>query len=496
MINRISIDNFLGGLAPSRYYGASVAGTTMADPASAGWFPVHTTAPDSGLNEVNILQRGYQLSSITNVSAITGDIKWIKSFSRGSTNYAYLLSVNDGASANANVLHRLDLSTSTITNGGGSFPHSMATNSDALGMEFFTTSSTNYLYYAHGANLGRYDLNTTFDDTYKTTLGTTCLGETIPHPMVQGYGKLFIGNSNMSLSTACIATLDNAGTLTEIALNLGATQQIVRALEFFGDYLYIAMASTTSASGNVYRSSASLKIWDTVSSSWQREYIFPEEEIASIKASNGSIYCWGRRGFYRFNGSGFDMVYPMSSGPAYPSAVDVSPDGFVYFKGAAIAGTTSILAYGSPDPRIPQAMHIPYETNGGNALPIFWASKTNFYVAYGSGDRLRLYSSSGAAGYGGATWRTPMFKFPKPARLASVTVVFNTLGTARFRIGWAPRDGLVETQVASVSSDSQSGQKFFIDGLIDDSWQIMITHTAGVTPKIQKIDIDYELEQD
>lgn len=490
MNQRLVIDNFLGGLAPGRYIGDP---QTQADPSSAGWFPVHTAAPDSGLNEINVLQRGYQLDTITNVSAIVGDVKWVRSFSRTGGSYAYLLSVNDGASANKNVLHRLDMSSATVTN-SGSWPHVLAANSDSLGLEFYTTSGTNYLYYAHGANLGRYDLNVTFADTFKTTLGTTCLGETIPHPMVQGNGKLFIGNSNYSANTACIATLIDA-MFTETALDLSATQQIVRALEFNRNYLYIATASS-STSGSSYRSPAYLYIWDGVSSGWQEQYQFPEEDFTAIKAYNGQIYCWGRRGMYRFNGSGFDMIYPATAGPGYPSAVDISPNGFAYFKGTGNDGSAGIYAYGTPDPQLPPRMYRPYETNGGNALALFWANNTNFYCAYGSGDRLRRFSSSGASGYGTATWSTPMLKFPQPARLTSIQAFYQSLPSASaFTVSWTPNTSSAVV-LMSVSTAGTTSQKMHINGCIDDIWQLSITHTAGKTPKILSLIAEYEFEQD
>lgn len=490
MVQRLVIDNFLGGLAPSRFIGDPL---TQTDPSSAGWFPVHTSAPDSGLNEINILQRGYQLDTVTNVSVIQGDIKWVRSFSRGTGSYAYALTVNDASSKN--VLHRLEMSTATITN-NATFPHALATNSDASGLDFFTISGTNYLMYAAGNNLGRYDLSTTFADTYKTTLGTTCLGDTISHPMVQGNGNLYIGNSNYSANTACVAKLDGSGVLTETALDLSATQQLVRCLEFNRNYLYIG-ASATGTSGANYRSQASMYVWDGVSSSWQEQFTFPEEDITAIKAFNGSIFAWGRRGFYEFTGSGFRMLYPAAAGPSHPSAVDVSPDGFVYFKGTGSDGTASTYAYGTPDPQLPPKIYRPYETNGGDSLALFWANKTNFYMAYGSGDRIRRFTNSGAAGYGTASWRMPMLKFPFPARLVSVRVFLQPLpASAAFTVGWSGNAGTSTTTVMTVNTTSTTEQKASYDGLVSDVWQIVLTHTSGKTPKIQKVEIEYELEKE
>jgi len=489
MVQRLVIDNFLGGLAPSRYIGDPL---TQADPSSSGWFPVHTAAPDSGLNEINVLQRGYQADTMTNADIVYGDIKWAKTYSRGSESYAFLLTKSDSVSTNRTYLHRLDMSTATVTN-SGAWPRNIAASTDGLGLEFYTTSGTNYLYYAHGANLGRYDLNVTFADTFKTTLGTTCLGQNISHPMVQGNGKLFIGNSNYSANTACIATLVDA-TFTESALDLSATQQIVRALEFNRNYLYIATSAGTESAG--YRSQAFLYVWDGVSSGWQEQYQFPEEDFTAIKSYNGQIYCWGRRGFYRFNGSGFELIASVASGPKYQSAVDISPNGFIYFKGTANDGSSTIYAYGTPDPKIPPQLYRPYDFNGGDSTAIFWANNTSLYVSYSSGNKIRRFSSSGASGYGTATWSTPMMKFPQPARLTSIQAFYQSLpSTSAFTVSWTPNTSSAVV-LMSVSTAGTTSQKMHIDGCIDDIWQLSITHTAGKTPKILSLIAEYAFEQD
>lgn len=472
----LSISNFLGGVAPSAYSGDY---RSQADPTTFGW-------DSANIIDMGLLRRGFGLTTVTGASIITGSVRWVKTY--GSfTPYAYAYEENTNPTANR--LHRINVSTHTVTP-SGTFPATLNTYSESNGMELYD----GYLYYATGQYLGRYDLNTTFDNSFYLSLGTTCLGATIRHPMVQGYGKLFIGNSytNASLTNACSVAKIEAGVVTADALPLGKTQKVVKCLEFHNANLYIGLSSNLYGDRTI-RCDTSMLVWDTVSPGWQKEIPFPEEDIVALKSWNGSLYAWGARGVYVFNGTGFSQIFLTPAGPNLSSEVDVSPYGLLYWKGTDSAANQGIYAYGALDERQTKVPFKPYFEYGGASQPIVWVNKDNLYVfGYSSGEKIRRFNSATDASYGTATWKSSMINMPGNAQIVDIKVMMASLpsGTS-VTLGWAKDDGIAEDLITA-NTLGQTLIKTVPNGKISDEFQVYIKHTSGPTPKIHRIDIEYE----
>lgn len=480
-VQRIVIDNFLGGLSSSRYVGNVLAGQCDPDEqSSSGWEVFHNT------NDIGLLRRGSVEGTITNVSLIQGKIHWIKTYNRTLGSYIYALGQDDNL--NENRLYRIDLASDTVSN-ASPWPFTVGTsspNGTGLGMEYYG----GYLYYASGRYLGRYNMSLTFDNSFYTFLGTKAIGTSIEHPMVQGNGKLFIGNSNFSLNTASIATYDDAS-VTPNALDLGKTEQFIRAIEFNNNFLYIATTNNTEDNSKVAESY--LYVWDTVSSSWQQQFRFPEEDLKALKASNGKMFAFGNRGAYIFNGTNFELIYPLSGGPT-PGGVSVNPSGIINWCDQNL----NIFAYGSPNPsQIPPITYKPYVNDYVYNGAIQWVTRTKLYAATSTDNpKLRMYGGSG--NYESATWRTPMIPFGVKARLVKLYAYFLSWpANCTVTVGWASGDGSSITTIGTINTAGDVQAEFSYDGLVADSWQITLTHTVGIsgaTPKFRKIVIEWEPE--
>ena len=306
--------------------------------------------------------------------------------------------------------------------------------------------------------------------------------------MVAANGQLLIASAKAN-SGPCIDSYDGT-TLTLAKLDMSKIEQIVRCIEFDGSNLYIGLSSNNDSTGTQFAGKAQMIVWDTVSSGWQQAFNFPEETITNIKAFNGRLFAWGKRGFYQFTGSGFTRIRAIIGAPIM-GAVDVSPNGILYWK----SSSNQVYAYGPPLPGLPEVVWKPYETGGSELGFLKWANYTNMYLSNGT-FALRRYSAVGVGGYGTAEWRTPMIKFPQIARLIRIKVFFLPLtsGTS-VDVKWASDTGSSTTTIGTFSTTSSTDWEYQPDGLVSDSWQIIFSHTAGATPKIKKVEIEYSIEQ-
>lgn len=490
---RIVIDEFLGGLSPSRYIGNPTIQSDPGDPSnptSRGW--------DAFIEgDVGLLRRGYQEGSITNISLATNfRMQWAKTFNRSSQGAndpgQYLFGLGDDSTLQK--IYRIETAADKLTN-SSLFPHTIGTASPVdrgMGMEYYN----GYLYYASSRYLGRYDMSLTFNDSFNIFLGTRALGDPIDHPMVAGNGKLYIGNSNFSLNTTSIATVSGS-TVNLQALDLSNTEQVVKALEFNRNFVFIA--TTNNTQGNNLTADSFLYVWDGISSSWQDQYKFPEEDFAGLRFNGGRLHAWGRRGMYVFNGNGFDLIYPYT-GPLTPHGISIHPNGTLYYRDAVSAGV--IYAYGSPNPQISPVVYRPYVVESGAVLngAIQWINRTKLYAAASAGNRIRSFDGGGTGDYASAEWRTPMISTGGITRLLMVYLSFRAWpASCSVDVKFAKDDGTSATTIGTISTQGGTSAKFYPNGLLGDNWQIILNHTqgvAGATPKFDKIVIEYEIEKE
>lgn len=469
---RIVIDNFIGGLAAGRFQG-EIGQFDPTDGYSDGWDAY--ISGDEGL-----LRRGFGETTITNSGSVTGPVTWMKAISR--TYGDYVFGVEENSTGN-NRLLRFDTSTHTMSN-SSPWPYTLPSTNGQCGLEFFN----GYLYFASGRYLGRYNMSLSFDSSYYTFLGTSAIGRRIDHPMVQGNGKLFIGNSNFSTSTASIATDDGAA-VTPNALDLAKTEQYVRSLEFYRNTLLIA-GSSNAGTGSPLNIPNTMYVWDGISSSYQDKYEFPDEDFHAIKVFKNNIYGFGQRGMFVFNGSGFELVQPYSGGPD-PYGVSVNPRGFISWKDEV----NQAYSFGSVNSKLPTISWKPIKFSSTPSGGFFWVNRATAYVGgFSAGDPIRRFA--GDSGYQTSSWMTPMFKFDQPYRLVKFEVFLQSLPSGgNLSFLWSNGDGNSPATVASLTTAGTTEWKYEPNGLVDNSWAIGISHSSGTTPKIKRIVLEVKPEQ-
>ena len=171
-------------------------------------------------------------------------------------------------------IHELAILTSTLTN-GATFPHTTSAhgghNSLALyDICIYYIGTTRYAFYSWSDNtdgdVGRYDLASTFDDDYMSTVpaSAAALDTTNPHPMVVGADDILYIADGHKLHKFDGQTGAN-GTLFKSRLTL-PTDYIITSFAKTGDNLVIfAYKSSGSSGGSYYKSEATAFFWDYTS---------------------------------------------------------------------------------------------------------------------------------------------------------------------------------------------------------------------------------------
>lgn len=468
---RLVIDNFLGGQAPSSYIGNQ----TMQDPSNSEGWDVMTTGQE------NILQRGYGTSAVTNASYVDGYLWAMKVATKpDGSNKVYGLAA--GSNYTSTKLHEINISDDTVNN-SSPWPWTIAgatsTNYQTVGLEIYN----GYLYYAGSQCLGRYDMSLTFNNCYNVSLQADAYGKPLYHPMVQGNGSLFVGHGKY------VAKL--SGEVMNItAMDLSKTSKVVKCMEFNRNYLYMGV-STNYGNANI-NSEASLIIWDTVSEGWQEEFRFPENDLTAIKSANGTLYCWGDKGFYRFTGSNFELISVITGSPA-PWGVDVTPRGLIIFKD----GAGHIYQYGSSNPGLnPILQKVINEANQVQLGGLKSVTRTKYYSgAYLSGDNIRAYSSAGGTRPDAGVYATPFLNLGQKIRVSKIyAYAQNLLSGCSLSFALYDEDGS-SIDCGYWNTAGEKTYEYQPNGAVFDTFQLRMTH-LGTSPKIRKFVIEYEPEKE
>jgi hypothetical protein len=165
-------------------------------------------------------------------------------------------------------------------------------SSPAIGIEMFQSmAGTKYLYYWQAAQIGRFDLSSTFDDDWHAITSSTT------HPTLRIDDRIFFGSGNY------VEYLYDAGADADVvttALDL-PKEYTITTLATDGEYLIIG-ASKNAGAINSYNETA-IFFWDWKNNltSWTKVYYLSEEKISSIVIVAGVPHAVATRGTYAFN---------------------------------------------------------------------------------------------------------------------------------------------------------------------------------------------------
>ena len=466
----IEIQNFLGGLSPR---GWAETYPSFGNKNHAG------SMLNCDLTNAGFMTQGPGLASLTagtQAGAVTTLIKGIADYS-----------VTTDATYGTGGAKLYQITSAAVTN-AGIWPHAIdkGTVTDELGEDVKLYKGALYYTYNHSGSagdIGKYDLATTFDDDWGSTVpsGAAAL-QTGPHQIVAA------GNDNMYIANGrYILTYDNT-TLVPQGLDF-PVDSVTNSIAWMSDRLWCAVNKPNLTGAN--KNTASIYVWDGTTDSWEAE-IRVMGYIGALFVKNNVLFL-----FYRDISStgGYKLAYVSGSAvvdianfvgtlPEYYQVTD-------YQDYILWVSSGSIYAFGSGDTDLPtrlfQLADGGYATVGGLACPfgtVMVASTdgaTNFRLAKFSGYDVN------------SNWKSLMFDITgngSVSKIENVRINFETLGT-NARVDWKLLNNKGQTIYSDTISYTKLGaatSAFYpLNGKVQDNFRIEFDFTNGNTTNPVKI---------
>lgn len=359
--------------------------------------------------------------------------------------------LTDAITIGGTKLHKMAILTTILTN-DATFPHTITvggthaahTTVSASDIILYYIGTTRYAFYSYSDNtdgdVGRYDLASTFDDDWMSTVPASgaVLGTTNPHPMIVGADDiLYIADGRK------LHGLDGQeganGTFYAARLTL-PTDYIITSFSKTenGIIIYAYKASATS-SGSYYRSEATAFFWDYVSEDPYRVITLGGNYVNGGFSANGLVGCFVQGSsailtssdkesrLLLYNGSTFEPKVGFIDDIPGHGGVEVY-DNTVYWNAASY-----IYQYGSPHLGLPAALNRIVKLDGSTAEGMLRNFSNSRMIGSAgtttSGGMQRINS-----GYYAGTLITPTINVPfamdKQARITAVKVFWYAPKTA------------------------------------------------------------------
>ena len=380
------------------------------------------------------------------------------------------------------------LSSTTVTS-GATFPHTIdkaaVTAEDGEDVAYY--GGKLYYSYNHSGTLGdigQYDLSSTFDDDYMSTVpaGANTLTGGVPHQMIVG------GNDIMYIANGQYVSSFDGTTFIQQALDL-PTNTVIQSIAWNGDRLWIAANRPALTGSN--KITASVYAWDGAAESWDLE-IKMMGSMGALHVKNGITFCFYQditsSGGYKLsfvNGNGITDLANYTGGlPAFYQVTDYRD--YIIWNSAGL-----IFAFGSGDKNLPvrlfQLADGGYATVGGLSCPFGTPIVASFDD--GSNYKIASFSLYDTA----SSWKSLMFDVTgsgKNSKVDYVRINFETLAT-NARVNWK----LLDNQGRTIYSDNISFAKLGakttqytpINGKIAENFRVEFDYTNGNTTNPVKI---------
>lgn len=465
-INNIS----LGGFAPTFY---KETYPSFGNKNQAG------AMANMDLTNTGFMTQGPGLTTFTNgteAGAVTG---LIRSFFYNGTGPSI-----GGVPAVGGTLFHLFSSGTTITNGGGTYPHTITGVSG--GAEDVVLYGANY-YYTWNAvttgNIGKFNLSV-FDDDWGSTVptGAGTLGSDSHQLKVGGNNTMYIANGRY------VSSYDGT-TLVLQALDL-PTNYVISSIAWHADRLWIAANRGASAQSGA-QTDSSIFVWDGTTDSWDVE-IKLQGEVGALYVKSGILYTFYKdvtsTGGFKIallNGNQVvDLGNFTGAIPAYYQVTDYK-DFIVWVS------STTLWAYGSGDKDLParvfQYADGGYSTVGGigmvfGNLAVASKEDTNYKVAY-----LSNYDVN-------SSWKSLMFDITGSGRVSKINQVrinHEMLSTGA-RVDWKLLNNkggtIYSDHISYDSANTLKTTSFYpLNGLVAENFRIEFDFASGSTTNPVKI---------
>lgn len=462
---QVNIDNFLGGFAPAWYKET---------------YPSYGNKNQAGsMLNIDLTNPGYMtqgpgLASLTNGT----DSGAVSTLIKGILDFAVTSDTTYGVGGNK--LYQIGSSTVTSS---GTWPHTIdkavVTGEDGEDVCYYK----GFIFYSYNhsgsaGDIGKYDLASTFDDDWGSTVpsGAATLQGGVPHPMIKGGNDvMYIGNGRY------VASYDGT-TLIPLDLDLPVGAVIV-SLRWASDKLWIT-ANVPNISGS-NKNTASVFIWDGTTDSWDAELTLMGTAGGS-HVRNGVVFQFyqdiSSSGGYKLayiDGSHFvDIANYSGDLPAYYQITDLKD--FIIWN-----SNGSLFAWGSGDKDLPvrlfQLADGGYTTVGGVVCP--------FGTVIVASTQSTSYKLAKLSGYDTVSnWKSLMFDVTgegqNPGRLNVVRICFDKL-TSGARVDWKLLDNQGRTIYSDIISFSKLGAAtsgyYALNGLMTENFRVEFDYASGST---------------
>lgn len=434
----IELNNLsLGGFAP-RWYGET--------------YPSYGNKNQAGVmtnidgTNAGFIQQGPGLANLTNgtqAAAVTTLIK-------GATDFA----VSSNLAYGVGGAKLYSFSATTVTS-GATFPHTIdkAAVTGELGEDVVLFQSNLYYSYNHSGSagdIGKYDLATTFDDDWGSTVpsGFAALVGGVPHPMCLG------GNDTFAFGNGRYVGLYDGTTYQTQALDLFPGSVVV-AIKWNSDRWWITVNRPNLTGAN--KNTASIFIWDGTTNSWEAEITLMGTAGGS-HVKNGVLFQFyqdiSSTGGYKLayvNGGGLTDVANFSGGlPEFYQITDFKD--FILWN-----SNGSLYAFGSGDKDLPVRL-FPLADGGYATLGcVICPFGTPMIASWDAGSNYKLAQFSGYDVV--SIWKSLMFDITGSGRVSQINEVrinFETL-TSGARVDWKLLDNGGRTIYADIISFAKLG---------------------------------------
>lgn len=493
---QIQITDHLGGFAP-KYYAEGYPSYGNKNQAGA--------MLNADLTDPGGVKQGPGLANLTNgtqAGAVTTLIRSILNFAvTADTTYG----------TGGNLLHKI---TSAAVTNSGIWPHTInkaaVTSEDGEDVGFYQGN----LYYTYNhsgpaGDIGKYDLSSTFDDDWGSTVpsGAAALQGGVPHQIEIG------GNDTMYITNGRYIASYDGTTLVPQALDF-PIGTVIQSCKWMADKLWISANRPSLAQGN--KQTASIYIWDGVSTSWETE-IRLMGAVGALHSKNGTMFAFyqdisnpvgGFKLCYLNGTSVVDMANFPGGLPKYYQVADYKD--FIIWNTTSLnalwgqntypwqltspwtstTGDDLIYAFGSGDKDLPvrffQLADSGYTTAGAVSCP--------FGTPMIASNESTSYKLAQFSGYDvNSNWKSLLFDVTGNeyhSRINFVKINFDQLATGA-RVDWRLVDNQGRTIYSDIISYSKLGAKtsasYPLPGPVAENFRIEYDYTNGSTSNTVKI---------
>lgn len=355
---------WLGGLALNEYVGRKAS---------------YSTGSDGGIDpfrKPGVLQAGYRASSVN--AFVTTQINAM---------VAYLASGSTRLYGNSIIGRVYQIDTSNHAN------VSVIASLNSINQDYGFAVSRDYLFTAYNPNasvtyltrIGPLSTGVAQNVSFNVSMISQVQGVQIRHVLMPWKSNLYCLHANN------IDYLDGNGVTTGI-LTVGArlpSGMVIKTATPYGDRIAVGASDNLVSSSN-RGTRAVVYVYDGVSTDWEKEIPFPENDILDLAFYRGNLFAWGVKWLYRLDStqSGFEAIAQLdTTAPGLHKMHDVN-DGQLFFPASNV-----MRAYGRPIDYLQDAFTSPITAVGTGGV-CKWMTNGRLYVSNNAGNL--LYASASA----------------------------------------------------------------------------------------------------